>query len=171
MNADHPESGAAPRPPMSESRVTELIDAYGADPLRWPDAERVAAEAELWRSPQLRHYQSEARALDQAMAAPPLVAVPSALRESLLRAAPRPLPRGPWQWLRALLGELGAPPRLLGPAIAGACALGIALGSLVPVDGFAFAAAGEEDVLSLAQFDEPFLLQALDAELELEDLP
>src|SRR5690606_15531878 len=95
--------------PIRPDRVVELIDAYGADPLRWPDAERSAAEQALWNSPQLRQHQASARELDQAIDALPLVAPAPALRERLLRAAPV-VRRGPWQWLRALLGELGAPP-------------------------------------------------------------
>lgn len=161
--------------PIRPDRVVELIDAYGADPLRWPDAERSAAEQALWNSPQLRQHQASARELDQAIDALPLVAPAPALRERLLRAAPV-VRRGPWQWLRALLGELGAPPSVLGPALAAACVLGIAIGSLAPVDNTALAADGaEEDVLALAQFDEPYLLQALDDELddelELDTLP
>ena len=30
-------------PPLSERRVLDLIDAYGATPERWPETERTAA--------------------------------------------------------------------------------------------------------------------------------
>jgi hypothetical protein len=49
---------------MTPERLTELINAYGSDPRRWPEAERKEAEALLLRSPDARRVQAAARALD-----------------------------------------------------------------------------------------------------------
>lgn len=48
---------------MTLERLTQLINAYGSDPRRWPEAERAAAVL-LLRSPEARRVQTEARALD-----------------------------------------------------------------------------------------------------------
>jgi hypothetical protein len=50
---------------MTLERLTQLIQAYGGDPRRWPPAERAAAEALLHRSPEARYRLTDARALDE----------------------------------------------------------------------------------------------------------
>jgi len=49
---------------MDPERLNELIDAYGAEPARWPAAERAAAQALLARTPAARARLAEAAALD-----------------------------------------------------------------------------------------------------------
>jgi len=49
---------------MTPERLTQLINAYGSDPHRWPEAERREAEALLLRSLDARKVQAAARALD-----------------------------------------------------------------------------------------------------------
>ena len=56
---------------MSLDRLQRMIDANGADPLRWPEAERPAAQALVGRSPEARQMVARARALDDALAALP----------------------------------------------------------------------------------------------------
>lgn len=55
---------------MSEMRLERLkaiIEAYGAQPARWPEAERDAAQACLAAHPQAQAWLAEARALDGLM--------------------------------------------------------------------------------------------------------
>jgi len=49
---------------MTIERLRQILDAFGADPARWPKAERDAALALLARSPQVRRFREEARQLD-----------------------------------------------------------------------------------------------------------
>ena len=46
---------------MDEARFSAILEAYGADPRRWPEAERAAAEALAATRPELLR---QARALD-----------------------------------------------------------------------------------------------------------
>jgi hypothetical protein len=50
---------------MNEARARQLIDAYGADPARWPDDERVAAEALCEALSDLATYRADAARMDQ----------------------------------------------------------------------------------------------------------
>lgn len=54
-------------------RLFAVIDAHGADPARWPEAERNGLEL-LARSPQAAGALAEARALDAALAKAPMPA-------------------------------------------------------------------------------------------------
>ena len=49
---------------MTPERFQALIDAYGAEPRRWPEAERAAAVAFAGASPQTQAWLDEARGLD-----------------------------------------------------------------------------------------------------------
>jgi anti-sigma factor RsiW len=49
---------------MTLDRLRTLLDAYGAGPAHWPDAEREAALALIARSPEARAAVEAARALD-----------------------------------------------------------------------------------------------------------
>ena len=52
---------------VTPQRLDELLAAYGADPRRWPDAERAGAQALLARSPELSARLNAARRLDAAL--------------------------------------------------------------------------------------------------------
>ncbi len=54
-------------------RLFAVIDAHGADPARWPEAERNGLEL-LARSPQAAGALAEARALDAVLAKAPMPA-------------------------------------------------------------------------------------------------
>jgi len=78
-------------PPLNDARILDLIEAYGADPVAFPEAERADAERRMAEAPAvfapaLRH----ARQLDSALGLLPEVTVPAALRASLLASAPAP---------------------------------------------------------------------------------
>lgn len=68
---------------MNDERLNALIAAYGADPARWPEGERAAANARLdAATPGL----AEARELDLWLAASPAPAVSMSLSERVIAA-------------------------------------------------------------------------------------
>lgn len=58
-----------PAGPMTLERLKTILDAYGAQPGRWPAEERAAAEALVARSAEARTALAEAEGLDGALAA------------------------------------------------------------------------------------------------------
>lgn len=114
---------------MSTERFRDLIEAYGADPRRWPEAERVEA-AKAARAPEAQALLAEARALDDLLAQAPAIQAPAALRERVLAGAPRAR--------RRLMGRLTPLAWLSGFGWAAAAAaglvFGVALGQQVLVD-------------------------------------
>ena len=51
--------------PLTEARFRDIVDAYGADPLRWPEEERAAASIFARNHPDIAQaVLDEARALD-----------------------------------------------------------------------------------------------------------
>jgi anti-sigma factor RsiW len=75
---------------MDVRRLDELLDAYGADPRRWPEGERAAAEALLASSPALRAHVDETARLDALLDALPAEPAPSPrLRAQVLASSPR----------------------------------------------------------------------------------
>lgn len=53
---------------MDQTRINTIIEAYGADPSRWPDDERQAAQAFIAANPDQFHNRLEQEArLDQAL--------------------------------------------------------------------------------------------------------
>ncbi|HYE43681.1 MAG TPA: hypothetical protein VEA15_09845 [Caulobacteraceae bacterium] len=109
---------------MNTERFETLIAAYGAEPSRWPAAERDAAMAFMASDrAAAERLLFEARMIDAALDASPTPQVSHALRESILAAAPRPRPVrsggfGWPAWLRA------------GAGLVAACAVGAAAGGL-----------------------------------------
>jgi hypothetical protein len=78
-------------PSLSDARILDLIEAYGADPAAFPEAERNAAARRMAESPAVfATALADARQLDSALGLLPEVTVPAALRASLLASAPAP---------------------------------------------------------------------------------
>jgi len=76
---------------MTEDRLIELIEAWGADPSAYPEAERAAAKALLAARPErFAEALAEARALDAALARMPEILPSAALTEALIASAPKP---------------------------------------------------------------------------------
>lgn len=73
---------------MNAERLAEILEAYGADPKRWPADERAAAEALLAAGAGAEAL-AEARALDAALATDDAGAPSELLMRRLQRAAPR----------------------------------------------------------------------------------
>ncbi|MCP5433656.1 MAG: hypothetical protein H6923_10350 [Alphaproteobacteria bacterium] len=137
---------------MNAERFARILEAYGADPRRWPAAERAACEAFAAADPQAGAALGAERALDELLDALPPVAPSLALRTRILSATPRATPplarpakperaRGSLQGLLGGfglgggLGETLALPRLPASALslfAASAAFGLYLGMAGP---------------------------------------
>lgn len=74
---------------MTEARVFELIEAYGAEPEAWPEHEREAAQTFLMGAPStFREAISEAKMLDAMLADMPEPQVRVGLAEQIMGSAP-----------------------------------------------------------------------------------
>lgn len=76
---------------MTDDRLIELIETWGAEPVCWPEAERAAGVALLQAHPErFAAALAEARALDLMLDALLEPQMPRALTEALIAAAPHP---------------------------------------------------------------------------------
>jgi hypothetical protein len=109
---------------MNIERFRILVEAYGANPARWPEAERVAALLFAEQSAEARDALQEAAAFDTLLDMAETQAASRALEDRILTTfAERPaVQRAPWFTLRWI------------PAAAVACslALGLAVGAALP---------------------------------------
>lgn len=79
-----------PATPVTPERAADIIDAYGAAPTRWPEAERAGVLRLAMADPMVRERLEEAKGLDRALdEINPLDAAPNALMERVLALAPR----------------------------------------------------------------------------------
>jgi hypothetical protein len=110
---------------MNEARFIELLGAYGAELSRWPEEERVAAEALLEVAPhRLKDIWESERAFDHLLALEKDGPASIALETKVLSASPdRRSMRRP-----ASLGKWSLPQWATGGAIAASLALGFAVG-------------------------------------------
>lgn len=78
---------------MTEDRLIELIETWGADPAAFPEADRAAARAMLAAQPaRFAAALADASALDAAFAALPMATPSAALTGALIASAPKPRP-------------------------------------------------------------------------------
>lgn len=87
---------------LDRARFEVLLDAYGADPERWPEAERAAALALLQRDPDARAMRAQAARIDALLGLAEPVEPSPALVARILAAAPAPAgaKRRPLSFLR-----------------------------------------------------------------------
>lgn len=85
---NQPSTSPPPRSALSIERFQQLVEAYGAEPRRWPTDERAAALALLVCSDEARHICEEARALDALLDALPGQEASPALHARILAMAP-----------------------------------------------------------------------------------
>lgn len=126
---------------MTLERLSEIVGAYGASPMRWPAAERRAAETLLAASAEARVLVEDAGRFDSLLDMAPVEAPSAALAERLLAARPRPaapfgrpVPEAPRKERGGLRGLLEAvwpygSPAIPAGALAVALVMGVALGS------------------------------------------
>ncbi|NBC20871.1 MAG: hypothetical protein GVY06_07480 [Alphaproteobacteria bacterium] len=137
-------------PSESQARLVALVEAWGADPKAWPEAERTqAALAGLADpGPSLRTALAEARTLDESLAAIPAMDPPEGLAERVLAEAPaarRPAAR----WLASALEAL-FPDGRLWPAGAALASLAIGLVIGWQLDGPSGTLETDDDVIYAA---------------------
>ncbi|MEZ6001391.1 hypothetical protein [Hyphomonas sp.] len=76
---------------LSDERILDLIEAYGADPAAFPEAVSDAAARRMAEAPGLfAKALDDARRLDQFLDLVPETEVSASLRDSLLASAPKP---------------------------------------------------------------------------------
>lgn len=87
---------------MTDDRLMELIEAWGADPNAFPEAERAAAKALLAAHPQrFAAALASARALDAALGGLPEILPSAALEEAIIASMPKPrAARSDWRLLQ-----------------------------------------------------------------------
>jgi len=113
--------------PVNLARLAEILDAYGADPRRWPVEERAAAEKLVAESVEAGSLHADAAALDKLM---DLSVAPAASPELMARVLAGRAPAGADGWLTILwpFGPVWQPLS----AMALAAVLGIAIGATAP---------------------------------------
>ncbi len=145
---------------MNIERLAAILDAYGADPLHWPESERLAAQAFVARENRAQVLVAEAEALDRLLDCAPSEAPSAALVDRVLARAPRRRGFGAfWRDLfpgqpawRPTLGLAAALAVGIGVQSAAADQLGIGSSDEVAVSSEGWAPLGaeaiaEEDVL------------------------
>ncbi len=112
---------------MESRRLAEILDAYGADPGRWPDAERDAVRALLADSAEATALRDAAAALDTVLNA---VAAPAPSPELMAAILASAAPSGWRSWVAGFwpFGPVWQPVS----ALATAAVLGIAIGAAAP---------------------------------------
>jgi hypothetical protein len=112
---------------MEMARLAEILDAYGANPDNWPDAERGAASALLANSRIAVALREDAAALDTALSAVVAPAPSPELMAAILMAAE---PSGWRRWAAEFwpFGPVWQPVS----ALATAAVLGLAIGAAAP---------------------------------------
>lgn len=111
---------------MDLDRLSTLLDAYGADRTRWPEAERAAAWALIENDDKARALYDEARTLDKLLSRASTIEPSPELKAAVLADAGRPRE----SWLQALwpFGPVWKPVS----ALAAAIMLGIIAGVVLP---------------------------------------
>lgn len=109
---------------MTPERFHQIVEAYGADPRRWPEEERAAAQAwtQMHRQ-QADAWLAQAAGLDAWLAADRLAPPDAALQRRIVASAPVRRPhaqRRAWWWSGAAVAGVG----LLG-GVAGALAVSL----------------------------------------------
>jgi hypothetical protein len=116
-------------PPMTLTRLAELLEAYGAEPQRWPDPERATAQSLLQSDPRAAELQLAARLLDDQLdmfeVAEPSAHLQARVLEIPIRHAPAPAHSSFAGWFAGW--------RLVALALL-PCALGFASGALLTDD-------------------------------------
>ena len=117
---------------MDEARFAELVEAYGAEARRWPDAERARALRYLVANPAARARRLDEGDLDALLDAWLIDEPSAALGARAMAARPRPRLRPGAVWLS-------------GVGLAAACVLGLLVGANVGQANLTQPASSERD--------------------------
>jgi hypothetical protein len=110
---------------MTIERLRDILDAYGGDPLRWPQAERLEAQRLAAHDSVAAALVTEAMAFDGLLDFAPSTEPSRALMASVLAARPKP---GPIGWLAGLWRDLFPGTATWKPAVGFALALALGVG-------------------------------------------
>jgi hypothetical protein len=137
---------------MNLTRLRDILDAYGADPRRWPAAERDAALALLSGSEEARALRDEAAALDTLLDTAQVPAPSPELMAAILAGA---APAGWRRWLADFwpVGPVWQPASALAAAVVLGVAVGIGAPDLVLPDAADGAVAEVESLAFGPAFD------------------
>jgi anti-sigma-K factor RskA len=139
--------------PMTLERFRAIVAAYGANPARWPAAERRACESLVAVSVEAQALVGEALRLDAVLDALPAARPTPAIRAAILAAAhAAPPPSRLREAWREIFGDLGGW-RTAGAALAASLLLGIVSGGLLS-EGLA--PESSPSLLQLALLDDDF---------------
>jgi hypothetical protein len=128
------------------ARFEELLDAYGAEPRRWPAERRAAAEALLARSPEAQTRHAAAARLDGLIGMAKVEPAPAHLIGRVLAAAPKAAPARA-SWFAGLFKPAAG--------LALAAVLGLALGNFISPFAAANGDLAEGESITLAIGDVP----------------
>ncbi|MEZ5945939.1 MAG: hypothetical protein R3C13_08215 [Hyphomonas sp.] len=132
------------RHPISDERIFEMIEAFGADVRAFPEVEQEAARRRMTEAPGVFASALEAaRSLDSMLAGLPEPSISSALREGILAAAPRDRTQAAGRW-----GLLSRLPNWLPAGAFASLAMGLVIGVNVSLPA-AVATASVEDADSV----------------------
>lgn len=138
---------------MNIERFKTLTEAYGANPARWPEAERVAALLFAEQSAEARAVLQEALDFDRLLDGAETQPVTRALEDRILAAFPE-RKQTPARWF----ATFAVPARWLpAAAVAGSLVLGLLVGAALPgLVGVNDAASIDPALIALGGGDEPW---------------
>lgn len=139
---------------ISRTRALEVLEAYGADEARWPQADREAVRQLIAADPALAKRQAEAAELDALLALAPLEA-PSFALQSRILSAQKDEGIGGLGFVKQVLNALWpyGPSAIPAGALAASIVLGVASGAVTTVTNDGWSDEQSYDVLALALGD------------------
>lgn len=138
---------------MTRERFKMLLDAYGGDPLRWPDAERAAALKFVESDAEARRMIEQERAFDRALDLADTAPVTPELQRKILAAfSQRKFGARSLAWFTAWMPT--APQWIPAAAFAASLLLGVGVGALIPSLAGLDAPRGEAALLALGDIDD-----------------
>ncbi len=132
---------------MTPERFRQIVEAYGADPQRWPGQERQAAEAFAQADAEAQAVMARESTLDGLLGAYTVEPAGSALTARILASAGQPVRRA-LSWLSIVWRGAG----LMGVGLAGAVAGALVVSTLSPMTPI-FSDDGDRPVVTA--FDAP----------------
>lgn len=137
---------------MNLERIKTLTEAYGANPARWPNAERADAKAFLKTSPEAQRWLEEAASLDRLLDAAETQKVTRALEDRILTQLPER--KAPRAGLLAKFADLLPGGWMPASALACSLALGLAVGATMPdIAGLGDPQGADPALLAFGDFD------------------
>ena len=129
------DQSSEPPSQVSAKRAARIIEAYGADPARWPVAERAGTLAALNKFPELANARQSAVGMDEFLGGAPEYTPSADLARRISAAAVHEAAKPRWRaWLAGLIPVSGTPMGLMQPVatLFVAVTLGLMAGAFIP---------------------------------------